>query len=226
MAATIADVESHDQALVGDKTVIFRLADARMYTDMDRICHNEVIDRATALHKMLRLLTMSAGGNGYLNFMGNEFGHPEWIDFPREGNGWSHHYCRRQWSLVDNGYLKYGLLNAFDRTMVHAARDADLFADGTAHLRLIHQDRHLLAYERAGLVFVFNFDPQFGHEDVVIPVTAPRDHEVLFTTDDPEFGGFSRIGHESRSAFVPGHDGPALCLGLPPRTAMVLRPVK
>ena len=108
MAPTIAYVESHDQALVGDQTVMFRLAEARMYTDMDRICHNPVIDRAMALHKLLRLITMSAGGNGYLNFMGNEFGHPEWIDFPREGNGWSYQYCRRQWSLVENGYLKYG----------------------------------------------------------------------------------------------------------------------
>ncbi len=225
LAATIAYVESHDQALVGDKTVMFRLADARMYTDMDKICHNEVIDRAMALHKMLRLLTMSAGGNGYLNFMGNEFGHPEWIDFPREGNGWSHHYCRRQWSLVDNGYLKYGQLNEFDRTMIHAARDHEILADGTAHLKLIHQDHHMLAYERGDLVFVFNFDPQYAREDYIIPVSAGRDHEVLFTTDDEAFGGFGRIGHELRSAYVPGQPGPALMLGLPPRTAMVLRPV-
>ena len=225
MAATIAYVESHDQALVGDQTIMFRLAEARMYTDMDKICHNEVIDRAMALHKMLRLVTMSAGGNGYLNFMGNEFGHPEWIDFPLEGNGWSHHYCRRQWSLVDNGYLKYGQLNAFDTAMIHAARDNDILADGTAHLRLIHQDDHMLAYERGGLVFVFNFDPCRSHEDYVIPVSAPCDHEVLFTTDDADFGGFDRIGHELRSAYVPGQSGPALKLGLPPRTAMVLRPV-
>ena len=100
---TVAYVESHDQALVGDKTLIFRLADARMYTDMDKACHNVVIDRAIALHKMIRLFTMAGAGEAYLNFMGNEFGHPEWIDFPREGNGWSFHYCRRQWSLLDNG---------------------------------------------------------------------------------------------------------------------------
>ena len=226
MAATIAYVESHDQALVGDQTVIFRLAGAHMYTDMDKICHNQVIDRAVALHKLLRLVTLSAGGNGYLNFMGNEFGHPEWIDFPREGNGWSHQYCRRQWSLVENGYLKYGQLNAFDKMMIHTAREFDLFGDGTAHLRLIHQDDHMLAYERAGLVFVFNFDPQYSRENYLIPVSEGSDHEVLFTSDDPEYGGFGRIGHETRSAFVPGHHGPALRLGLPPRTAMVLRPIK
>ena len=197
-----------------------------MYTDMDRACHNEVIDRAMALHKMLRLVTMSAGGNGYLNFMGNEFGHPEWIDFPREGNGWSHKYCRRQWSLVENGYLKYGQLNEFDKMMIHTAREFDLFADGTAHLRLVHQDDHILAFERAGLVFVFNFDPQYSRENYVIPVSEGVDHEVLFTSDDLDFGGFGRIGHEKRSAFVPGHPGPALRLGLPPRTSMVLRPVK
>ncbi|MBR0159812.1 MAG: alpha amylase C-terminal domain-containing protein [Oscillospiraceae bacterium] len=226
MAATIAYVESHDQALVGDKTVIFRLADANMYTDMDKICHNTVIDRAIALHKLLRLVTMAAGGNGYLNFMGNEFGHPEWIDFPREGNGWSYHYCRRQWSLVENGFLKYGQLNAFDKAMIHAARGNDILADGTAHLLLLHQRDHILAFERGGLVFVFNFDPRFERNDYVIPVTCGQDHEVLFTSDDEDFGGFGRIGHEARSAYVPGHEGPALKLGLPPRTAMVLRPVK
>lgn len=32
---------------------------------------------------MIRLLTFSLGSKAYLNFMGNEFGHPEWIDFPR-----------------------------------------------------------------------------------------------------------------------------------------------
>ena len=115
---TVAYVESHDQALVGDQTMIFRLAGANMYTDMNKDCHNPVIDRAIALHKMIRLFTLSGGGEAYLNFMGNEFGHPEWIDFPREGNGWSFHYCRRQWSLKDNGMLKFQWLGDFDEDMV------------------------------------------------------------------------------------------------------------
>jgi 1,4-alpha-glucan branching enzyme len=175
---------------------------------------------------MLRLLTMSAGGNGYLNFMGNEFGHPEWIDFPREGNGWSFHYCRRQWSLVENGYLKYGLLNAFDADMIHMARDNGVLAEGKIKLLLIHQDDHMLAFERGGLVFVFNFDPQRTHADYVIPVSAGCDHEVLMSTDDRGYGGFGNIPHALCPAWVPGHDGPALSLCLPPRTAMVLRPVR
>lgn len=226
MAPTIAYVESHDQALVGDQTVMFRLAEARMYTDMDRICHNPVIDRAMALHKLIRLLTMSAGGNGYLNFMGNEFGHPEWIDFPREGNDWSYQYCRRQWSLVENGYLKYGQLNAFDEAMIHAANDYNILSDPYAKLQLLHQGDHILAYERGGLIFVFNFDPNMDHEDYIVPVLIPRDHKVLFTSDDLAFGGFGRIDHGLRSAYVPGHEGPALRLGLPSRTAIVLRPVE
>ena len=118
---TVAYVESHDQALVGDKTLIFRLADAAMYTDMEKRTHNPVIDRAIALHKMIRLFTLAGGGEAYLNFMGNEFGHPEWIDFPREGNGWSFHYCRRQWSLRDNPDLKYQWLGQFDEDMIHLA---------------------------------------------------------------------------------------------------------
>ena len=226
MAATIAYVESHDQALVGDQTIMFRLAGAHMYTDMDKICHNQVIDRAMALHKMLRLITAAAGGNGYLNFMGNEFGHPEWIDFPREGNGWDYKYCRRQWSLPENGYLKYGQLNLFDHDMIRTFRKVDLLGDGTAHLKFIRQDDHIIAFERGGLVFVFNFDPVHSHMDYIIPVSVGRDHEVVFTTDDGCYGGFDNIGHELRSAFIPGMNTPALKLGLPPRTAMVLKPVE
>ena len=226
MAATIAYVESHDQALVGDQTVMFRLAGARMYTDMDRACHNEIIDRAMALHKMLRLVTAAAGGNGYLNFMGNEFGHPEWIDFPREGNGWDYKYCRRQWSLPENGYLKYGQLELFDRDMIQGFRKYGLLDDSTAHLRLLRQNDHMLAFERAGLVFVFNFDPVRPHMDYAIPVSRGCDHEVLFTTDDACYGGFDNIGHGPYSAWFPGMSGPTLMLGLPPRTAMVLRPAE
>ena len=133
---TVAYVESHDQALVGDKTLIFRLADAAMYTDMDKATHNPVIDRAIALHKMARLFTLGGGGEAYLNFMGNEFGHPEWIDFPREGNGWSFHYCRRQWSLRDNGYLKYQWLGEFDQDMIDLAKSVNLFQMRFGDLRL------------------------------------------------------------------------------------------
>ena len=225
VAPTIAYVESHDQALVGDKTVMFRLADARMYTDMDRACHNLTIDRAMALHKMLRLLTMSAGGNGYLNFMGNEFGHPEWIDFPREGNGWSYHYCRRQWSLASNGYLKYGQLEAFDKDMIRLAREYGVLKEPYAQLMLLHQQDHMLAFERGGLVFVFNFDPLKTHGDYIIPVSKGCDHELILSTDDASYGGFENIGHGIYSAYVPGKSGPALRLCLPPRTAAVLAPL-
>ncbi len=226
VASTIAYVESHDQALVGDQTIMFRLAEAHMYTDMDKICHNEVIDRAMALHKMLRLVTCAAGGNGYLNFMGNEFGHPEWIDFPREGNGWDYKYCRRQWSLPENGYLKYGQLNLFDRDMIQTCRKYGVLGDGGTRLRLLRQNDHLLAFERGGLVFAFNFDPVRSHMDVAVPVSVGRDHEVLFTTDDSCYGGFDNITHELHSAFIPGMSSPTLRLGLPPRTAMVLKPVE
>ena len=111
---TVAYAESHDQALVGDKTIAFRLLDKLMYDSMDRACENMVVDRGMALHKMIRLFTISTGGEAYLNFMGNEFGHPEWIDFPREGNNWSYGYARRQWSLRDNGFLRYAFWADFD----------------------------------------------------------------------------------------------------------------
>ena len=225
-APTIAYVESHDQALVGDKTMIFRFADAAMYTDMDKVCHNPVIDRAIALHKMSRLLTLAAGGTGYLTFMGNEFGHPEWIDFPREGNNSSFHYCRRQWSLLENGYLKYQCLNEFDRDMITAARKHSIFEQAWPELLWMREDEHVLAFERGGLVFVFNFDPERSYTDYSIPVSRGVDHQVLLTTDDERYNGFGRIQHSKISAYVPGMKGNHIRLYLPSRTALVLVPVE
>ncbi|MBQ0078683.1 MAG: alpha amylase C-terminal domain-containing protein [Eubacterium sp.] len=225
-AGTIAYVESHDQALVGDKTMMFRLADAAMYTDMDKACHTLVIDRAVALHKMIRLITATAGGDGYLNFMGNEFGHPEWIDFPRDGNGYSHQYCRRQWSLVENGFLKYQWLNDFDRDMIHTCKKYRITKQKYPDLKSIHEDNHVIAYERNGLVFVFNFNGSQTFDAYKIPVSMGVDYKVVFSTDDFKYGGYGNITHETRSSFVPGEQGSALRLLLPPRTAVVLRPVK
>ena len=222
---TIAYVESHDQALVGDQTLIFRLAGAAMYDQMEAKTHTPVIDRATALHKLTRLLTAGAGGDGYLNFMGNEFGHPEWIDFPREGNGFSHHYCRRQWSLQDNPDLKYMGLSLFDRDMISLLKSHDVLRQRYPQLLYIHEDDHMLAFERGGLVFVFNFHPTKAAADYPIPVPTGRDHTVLMTSDDARYGGFGRIEHGTHSAFVPGLTGSHLQLYLPPRTAMVLQPV-
>ena len=223
-ARTIAYVESHDQALVGDQTIMFRLAGAAMYTQMGKFCHTVTIDRAMALHKLIRLLTLGAGGNGYLAFMGNEFGHPEWIDFPREGNGYSYHHCRRQWSLLYNESLKYCELYNFDHDMIHTAQYYRIFDQNYPDLRWIHEDDKVIAFERGGLVFVFNFSPTRDYYGYTIPVSHGEDHEILFTSDDYRYGGFGRIWHEPVSAFVPGMEGNYLKLYLPARTCMVLKP--
>jgi len=221
-APTIAYVESHDQALVGDKTLIFRLADAAMYDQMRKDCHSLVIDRAVALHKMIRLLTLAAGGNGYLNFMGNEFGHPEWIDFPRPGNGNSFHYCRRQWSLVDDPSLKYEQLNRFDRDMIHTAVRYRIFDEGWPELLRLSEDDRVLAFKRGGLLFVFNFSPNRSYPDKPIPV--PEDTafcRVLFSSDDPCYGGYGNVAHVEIPAAY-GH----VPLYLPARCANVMEIVK
>ena len=225
-APTIAYVESHDQALVGDKTMIFRFADAAMYDQMQKDCHSQVIDRAIALHKMIRLLTLAAGGNGYLNFMGNEFGHPEWIDFPRPGNGNSFHYCRRQWSLMKNPDLKYQYLYKFDQDMIATARQYRIFDVGWPTLALIHEDQHVLAFERNGLLYVFNFDPVNSYTDYPIPVTKPVDYEIILASDDPCYGGFGRNHHDRVSSQVKGSKEHKVLLYLPARTALVLRPAE
>lgn len=218
---TIAYVECHDQALVGDKTMIFRLADAAMYTDMDRAIHNPCIDRAIALHKMVRLFTLAGGGEGYLNFMGNEFGHPEWIDFPREGNGWSFHYCRRQWSLRDNGYLKYQLLNRFDRDMIRLTKKQGIFQKRMGDLRLLDEQRKLIAFSRNGLLFAFNFHPSVSQTGVHIPVESDAEYTLVLSSDDAIYGGQERIVHMVYP--LQAHLGQSYVdLYLPARTAVVL----
>ena len=216
--------ESHDQALVGDKTIMFRLCDREMYGSMDKVHNNPVVDRGMALHKLLRLLTMSLGGEGYLTFMGNEFGHPEWIDFPREGNGWSYHYCRRQWSLADNGYLKYGQLNAFEIAMVDMAKKNRVLTGGDRQLRL---DNHakVLVYQKGNALFAFNFHPWRSYADSFLPVTEPGDYQVILSSDDHCFGGHGRIWHQTYTADY-GSDGLGIRLYLPSRTAVVLRKKK
>ena len=219
---TVAYVESHDQALVGDQTMIFRLAGANMYTDMNKDCHNPVIDRAIALHKMIRLFTLSGGGEAYLNFMGNEFGHPEWIDFPREGNGWSFHYCRRQWSLKDNGMLKYQWLGDFDEDMVYLTKENRIFDQRMADLLLMKAPEQTLAYYRHGLVFVFNF--HFGNSlnNVLVPVRQPGEYTVVLSTDDEKYGGFGNVAKKTYATKrFDGRD--FIELYIPARTGFVLK---
>ena len=219
---TVAYVESHDQALVGDQTMIFRLAGANMYTDMNKDCHNPVIDRAIALHKMIRLFTLSGGGEAYLNFMGNEFGHPEWIDFPREGNGWSFHYCRRQWSLKDNGMLKYQWLGDFDEDMVRLTKENRIFDQRMADLLLMKAPEQTLAYYRNGLVFVFNF--HFGNSlnNVLVPVRQPGEYTVVLSTDDEKYGGFGNVAEKTYA--TKRFDGRNFIeLYIPARTGFVLK---
>ena len=219
---TIAYVESHDQALVGDQTMIFRLAGAAMYTDMNKDCHNLVIDRAIALHKLIRLFTLAGGGEGYLNFMGNEFGHPEWIDFPREGNGWSFHYCRRQWSLKNNGMLKYQWLNDFDEDMVKLTKENDMFAQRMGDLRLMKAPEQTLVFSRNGLLFAFNFHPSYSLQNVLVPVPNNAKYTVELCSDDWQYGGWGQIAHQDY--FTKEFNGQQFVeLYLPARTCVVLK---
>lgn len=185
---TISYCESHDQALVGDKTLIFRLIDADMYWHFKIGDENYKVDRGIALHKMIRLITSSTINGGYLNFMGNEFGHPEWIDFPREGNGWSHKYARRQWNLVDNKDLCYHFLGDFDKAMIKLLRGVKNIQNTIVEEILRNDNDQMLAYKRDELLFVFNFNPtqSFSDYGFLVPTGS---YEVVLNTDAKEFGG-------------------------------------
>ena len=177
----IAYVESHDQAIVGDKTLAMQLMDTELYTHMNVSTTSHGVARGIALHKLIRLLTFSLGGDGYLNFIGNEFGHPEWIDFPRAGNNNSYWYARRQWHLVDDDTLRYKHLNAFDRAMQHLDVTHHLLADENIYLLFIHEDAKQIVYERGGLIFAFNFHPTASVTDWRIPVPLSERITTLFS---------------------------------------------
>lgn len=217
---TIAYAESHDQALVGDKTLAFWLMDKEMYYHMHVDDHNLIVDRGMALHKLIRLFTMSLGGEGYLNFIGNEFGHPEWVDFPREGNNWSHQYARRQWSLANSPTLKYQFLNNFDKAMVETIRQNKVLAAMNA--RQIHMDglNKVLVFERGNLIFIFNFHYEnsiFGYQ---FWVPEPGSYRIILNSDGKKFGGFDRIDD---SITFNTDDDQKISIYLTNRTALVMR---
>lgn len=188
---TISYAECHDQALVGDKTLIFRLIDKEMYTSMNMDSKNLIVDRGIALHKMIRLVTLATAGDGYLTFMGNEFGHPEWIDFPREGNGWSYKYARRQWSLCKPDYLRYKYLMNFDSDMIHLFREENLL-DSKPELIVADEEKKVLIFRRKNFIFAFDFNPSesfFGYA-----FDAPAgEWKLELDSDEKRYDGFERL---------------------------------
>ena len=195
---TIAYAESHDQALVGDKTLAFRLMDKDMYSSMAKDQTSLVVDRGIALHKMIRLFTIALGGESWLNFMGNEFGHPEWIDFPRLGNDWSYSHARRQWSLSEKKFLKYHWLADFDRAMIGFVKANAITLSEPPWLLLADEANKTLVFERNHFIFVFNWHPEKAIPDYPIPVKETGDYEVVLSTDDAAFGGFDRFDTQQK----------------------------
>ena len=206
---TVAYAESHDQALVGDKTIAFRLMDKEMYFAMNRSSENLVVERGMALHKMIRLMTISTGGDAYLNFMGNEFGHPEWIDFPREGNNWSYVHAQRLWSLSTNGFLRYSQLGEFDRAMIRLVKRNRVLQNGYPWRWNTDYDNKSQTFSHKNLLFIFNWHPTASIADYITEVPRPGKYTLELTTDDTRFGGQGRqtVGSEHFSYSEKDDDG-------------------
>jgi 1,4-alpha-glucan branching enzyme len=221
---TISYAESHDQAMVGDKTIIFRLIDKEMYTGMSVNSQNLIVDRGIALHKIIRLLTLSLSQGGYLNFMGNEFGHPEWIDFPREGNNWSFQYARRQWNLADDDTLKYKYLKAFDTEMLGCILQYKIL-ETSPNVMLQDNNTQVLVFFRNNAIFVFNLSPVNSYTDYEL--YAPEaEYIIVLNSDSKAFGGFGNIDEAITYKTILKNNTPYLRLYLPARTAIVLIPKK
>ncbi|MDM8525931.1 alpha amylase C-terminal domain-containing protein [Desulfococcaceae bacterium HSG8] len=223
---TISYTESHDQAIVGDKTLITWLMDTDLYDHMYVSDDTPKVNRGIALHKLIRFITLTTAGHGYLNFMGNEFGHPEWIDFPREGNSWSYHYARRQWHLADDPGLKYQFLARFDRDMIGFAKRFSLTKSPEPRLLYEHDKDKVIIFERASLLFAFNFHPCVSHTDYRAGVPKGR-YVMVFNSDAREFGGDNRLvpdqKHSTFSGTLWGQERDILSLYLPSRAALVLK---
>ena len=222
---TLSYAESHDQALVGDQTLIFRLIGKDMYDHMQVGDRYLGVDRGMALIKLIRLITMALAGSGYLNFMGNEFGHPDWIDFPRQGNNWSYHYARRQWHLADDPNLKHQFLLRFDRDMIALAKQFNLLETPEIKLLYEHSDDKMLAFSRAGLLFVFNFHPTGSRADYRIGA-PPGKYAIVFDSDAALYGGHGRVAADQFHFTLTDNekrDKHYLSLYLPNRTAIVLK---
>jgi 1,4-alpha-glucan branching enzyme len=220
---TIAYCESHDQALVGDQTLAFRLMQAEIYFKMNKNDESLVIDRGIALHKMIRLITISSGGQAYLNFMGNEFGHPDWIDFPREGNNWSFHHARRQWSLIENPDLKFRYLAMFDHDMLSMVKQFNLFDVGYGDLLNMDGDNQTMIFSRAGLIFVFNFHVTNSVPDYRFTVPHPGDYRIILNSDSTKYGGHGRVNDDLTytTIFREEDQSHQLVIYNPNRTALV-----
>jgi 1,4-alpha-glucan branching enzyme len=222
---TISYAESHDQAIVGDQTLIYRLIGAEMIDHMQMDDNNLKVARGIALHKMIRLITLATAGNGYLNFMGNEWGHPEWIDFPREGNNWSYKYARRQWNLVDAYTLKYHLLARFDSDMIRLAKTHQLLDSST--LKILHEnsEEKIIIFKRSDLIFAFNFHPDQSFTDYLFEAPLGK-YQMILDSDASEYGGHGRLESDQKHFTIPVNLGRGsqhmLSLYLPARSALVL----
>lgn len=216
---SIAYAESHDQALVGDKSIAFWLMDKEMYFSMSVLEQNLVVDRGIALHKLIRMITLTLGGEGYLNFIGNEFGHPEWVDFPRLGNDWSYQYARRQWSLVDTHHLRYRQLDLWDKVMIHLATEHQLLSSPPAEQLFLDPDKKIIAYTRGDLIFVFSFHPTESYFGFPIRVQQKGTYHILLDSDEKIYGGFERL---DKAIAYPTDKDQQVHLYIPNRVVMVM----
>lgn len=216
---TISYVECHDQCINGHDAMIWRLLGDDMYNAMLMETETWKVSRGLAFYRLMRLITLATADKGYLNFMGNEFGHPEWLD--------AEEHAHRQWRLAEDTSLKYACLNAWDQAQMQLVSDNIESFKTPAMFRYIHEDKRLLAFERGALLFVFNFNETQAFSDLCFAVTPGKYLEIL-SSDERRFAGHDNLRiteppleHFTQPCFDPNLGD--ITLYIPPMIVLVLK---
>jgi 1,4-alpha-glucan branching enzyme len=126
---------------------------------------------------------------------------------------------------VDDELLRYKYMYAFDMQMNQAESRHGWLATPQAYISLKHEGDKLIAFERGGLLFIFNFHTSQSYENYRIGVEEPGCYGILVNSDEKRFGGHGRVSEGSEYFTFPGpwcNRSNYIQVYIPCRTALVL----
>ena len=198
----IGYVESHDQAIVGGQSLIFRLLGPKMYTDMHAETQSHDVHLAVAVVNVAKSIVFFLGGEAWMSFIGNEFGHPDWVEFPTPDNDDCFEYAYRKWYLATDSALMYEKMAAFDRDLMHQRKIAVTWDESYMTAPLLDDNRKLSVFHRDRVVLVCNTTTDVSYEDVWVPVPEQGNYRVILSTEEHRYGGYGRVNENMQYATI------------------------